>query len=99
VQRTPDLQKSGSQRKNGSRESFQIDRGGRQEGLNTHVFKSPPDCPGKAVPRLRFAMESFRTPAVAPVKPTLFFAPTLAVPACAQERRVIMDDYHRLRHA
>ena len=80
-------------------EPFEVDCGGGQERLNTHIVEATTDCPREAMPSLCFTMDSFRTPAVAPVKAPFLLAPSLAAPTCTQYCRVVVDDDNGLRDA
>jgi hypothetical protein len=80
-------------------EPFEIDRHGRQERLDAHILQTSTDCAGEPVPALRLAVEPFRSPAVALVKPSILFGPSLLASTRPQQGGMIVADNHRFVHA
>jgi hypothetical protein len=72
--------KGQNERKKSGGEPLQVDCRGGQVGLDLHVGDSTPDGACKAMPGLCLAVEPFRTPPVAPVKPLIFGGPAIPAP-------------------
>src|SRR5215207_6984546 len=72
--------KGQNERKKGCGEPLQVDCRGGQVGLDLHVGDSTPDGACEAMPGLCLAMETFRTPPVAPVKPLVLGGPAIPAP-------------------
>ena len=73
-------------------EPLEVDRGGGQERLDTHVLESAADGAGETVPGLRLAVEALRAPAVALVQSLILVAPVLPPTTSAKQRRIVMAD-------
>ena len=84
--------------KKGGGEPLEIDRRGRQVGLDLHVVQTTPHSASETVPGLRLAVEALRTPEVTLAHPTILLAPSRTPATGEQKRRVIMRNHHLLVH-
>ena len=71
----------------GRAKALEIERGGRQGGLDLHIVEAVPHGAPKSMPGFRLAVEPLRTPAVTSGQSPVLFAPP---------RRVVVADHHRL---
>ena len=85
----------GESRVESGREPLQVDRGGRQVGLDLHVSEAAPHGAAQPVLRLRFSVEALRPPEMAPVQLPVLFAPSKRPPTAAQQRRIVVADDRR----
>ena len=77
---------------NSSRQSLQIDRGGRQVSLDFHVAEASPDGARKSVPCLGLTVKALRAPAMTLIDPEVFCGPALTTAASAEQSGIMIAD-------
>ena len=66
--------------KEGGGQPLEVDRCGREVGLDLHIGQVAADSPSEPMPGLGLAMEALRAPAVAAIETPIFLRPPLAPP-------------------
>src|SRR6056297_364083 len=80
----------------GGREPLEVDRGRREECLDTHVLEPAPNSAGEAMPALGLAVIALGPPAVTLVEAVVFGAPAFAPAPGAQQGRIIIAQHDGL---
>jgi len=81
-----------NKRKESGSQPLEVDGGRCQVGLDLHIGEATADGAREPVPGLGFAVEAFRTPAMALVEPSILCAPLLATAAGAEQSGIIVTD-------
>ena len=76
----------------GGSKPLEIDRRGRQVGLDFHVVETAPDSAPEPVPGLGLAVEALGAPEVALIQPLIVLAPPCTPTPGPEQRRVVMRD-------
>jgi hypothetical protein len=74
-----------NKRKESGSQPLEVDGGRCQVGLDLHIGEATTDGAREPVPGLGFAVEAFRTSAMALVEPSILCAPLLATAAGAEQ--------------
>ena len=77
-----------------SGQPLEIDRRGREVGLDLHVVEAAPDRAPEPVPGLRLAVEALGAPEMASIEPPIVLAPSHVPATSAKQRRIIVRDHH-----